>query len=263
MSKSSTTGCVVRTRALLTVCLMLVAYAWLSGCGESSSSSAGRATSDVVFSPEGNNLWAYSTTPPFTAQKVNAANSTFDGSPGNPTGWDINGEICSFDKDGTHYLITGEDTHQPNPLPGWGIFELTGDAVGAFAITRVGRLVPTYQPSPSGPDNYGCGVLSDGRIVTTDIGNEASGAANGQLEIWYPPFTSNDVSFCKLDLRLATGQGIYVDTNDDLYLNSPRSVAEPDATAGGRVQVQRTVSDLSRRRRRLWPDRQSGLAAGR
>ncbi|MFN8644036.1 MAG: hypothetical protein U0802_21160 [Candidatus Binatia bacterium] len=38
----------------------------------------------IVFSPEGNNLWAYETTPPFVSQKVNAANYTFDGSPGSP-----------------------------------------------------------------------------------------------------------------------------------------------------------------------------------
>jgi hypothetical protein len=76
-------------------------------------------------------------------------------------------------------------------------------------------------------------VLSDGRIVTTDIGNEAGGAANGQLEIWFPPFTGETVSFCKLDLHLATGQGIYVDAHDNLYLNSPRTAVEPDATAAG------------------------------
>ncbi len=53
--------------------------------------------------------------------------------------------------------------------------------------------MPTYQQTPDAPDNYGCGVLSDGRIVTTDIGNEAGGAANGQLIIWFPPFDSDEV----------------------------------------------------------------------
>lgn len=204
--------------------------AFIMACG---GSSGGGATPQTLFSPEGNNLWAYETTPPFTAQKVNAANHTFDGSPSNPNGWDINGEVCSFSSGGKDYLIAGEDTHQPNPLPGWGIFELTGTRVGDFAVNRVGRLVPTYQPSPDGPDNYGCGVLSNGRILTTDIGNEATGAANGQLEIWFPPFTSDQVSFCKLDLHLATGQGIYVDKDDTVYLNSPRPAAEPDATSAG------------------------------
>jgi hypothetical protein len=212
--------------------LAALSTSFLAACSDSSSNSMD-TSEDVLFSPEGNNLWAYATTPPFTAQKVNAANHTFDGSPPNPTGWDINGEVCSFTSHGKRYLITGEDTNQPDPPAGWGIFELTGTRVGEFAIQRVGRLVPTYQPTPDGPDNYGCGVLSDGRIITTDIGNEASGAANGQLEIWFAPFSGDEVSFCKLDLHLATGQGIYVDDDDSFYLNSPRSVADPDATSGG------------------------------
>jgi hypothetical protein len=30
------------------------------------------------------------------SQKVNAANHTFDGTPGDPDAWDINGQICTF-----------------------------------------------------------------------------------------------------------------------------------------------------------------------
>ena len=214
--------------------VVLVALgAALAACGGSSSSSSSAPPAEVLFSPEGNNLWAYELTPPFKGQKVNAANHAFDGTAGNPKGWDINGQVCSFTDRGKHYLVTGEDTHQPNPPAGWGIFELRGSRVGDFSVQRVGRLVPTYQPTRDNPDNYGCGVLSDGRIVTTDIGNEAGGAANGQLEIWFPPFTGDQVSFCKLDLHLATGQGIYVDEDDNLYLNSPRAAAERDATSAG------------------------------
>ena len=40
----------------------------------------------VLFSPEGNNLWAYETTPPFRAQKVNAANHSFGDAPSDPEG---------------------------------------------------------------------------------------------------------------------------------------------------------------------------------
>ncbi len=215
------------------VCLVVLS-ALVAACGDSSSSSSSAGNDDVVFSPEGNNLWAYETTPPFVSQKVNAANHTFDGTPGNPDAWDINGEICHFTKGGKRYLVSGEDTHQPDPPAGWGIFELTGDGVGDFALkTRVARLVPTYQDTPDGPDNYGCAVLSDGRILTTDIGNNAGGAANGQLILWFPPFTGEEISFCKLDLHLATGQGIYVDKHDNLYLNSPRTAVEPDATSAG------------------------------
>ena len=81
--------------------------------------------------------------------------------------------------------------------------------VGDLALEqRVARLVPTYQESRDGPDNYGCGVLADGRIVTTAIGNESGGDANGQLEIWFPPFTGETVSFCKLDLHPAPAHAL-------------------------------------------------------
>ena len=42
---------------------------------------------------------------------------------------------------------------------------MSGTTVGDLSIDRVARLVPTYQPTPDDPDNYGCGVLSDGRIL--------------------------------------------------------------------------------------------------
>src|SRR5262249_55860736 len=127
------------------VALLCVALAGLTACGESDSFSTSTPPAEVLFSPEGNNLWAYAITPPFTAQKVNAANHTFDGTPSNPSGWDINGEICSFNAGGKQYLVTGEDTNQPNPPAGWGIFELHGSRIGEFSINRVARLVPTYQ----------------------------------------------------------------------------------------------------------------------
>jgi len=216
----------------LAAAAVALAGALLAACGDSSSSGSG-SSAQAVFSPEGNNLWAYETTPPFVSQKVSAAHHTFDGSPGDPESWDINGQVCHFTTRGKRYLITGEDTQQPDPPAGWGIFELSGSAVGEFAVERVARLVPTYQPSADGADNYGCGVLSDGRIVTTDIGNQAGGSANGQLIIWFPPFSGEQVQYCKLDLHIATGQGIYVDKHDNLYLNSPRTAPEPDATAAG------------------------------
>ena len=139
---------------------------------------------------------------------MNAANHTFDGTPATRTAGTSTARSATSPRAASSYLVSGEDTHQPDPPAGWGIFALTGDGVGDFALkTRVARLVPTYQDTPDGPDNYGCGVLSDGRILTTDIGNDAGGAANGQLIIWFPPFNGEQVSFCKLDLHLATGQG--------------------------------------------------------
>ena len=236
----------VMRNASYTRCAVIVALVALMGACSSSSKdsaeSADTATSTtvaaaaagtVLFSAEGNNLWAYDTAPPFKRQRVNTANHSVGDAPSDPNGWDINGELCAFSMNGKRYLVTGEDTGQPNPPAGWGVFEVSGANVGDLALERVARLVPTYQPTPDDPDNYGCGVLSDGRIVTTDIGNEASDAANGQLSIWFPPYDSDTVAYCKLDLHLATGQGIYVDDDDSLYLNSPRPSPDPDATSGG------------------------------
>ena len=61
----------------------------------------------VLFSPEGNNLWAYDTTPPFRSQKINTANHSFGDAPSDPKGWDINGQMCTFSMGTKRYLISG------------------------------------------------------------------------------------------------------------------------------------------------------------
>src|SRR4051794_30275558 len=150
----------------------------------------------VLFSPQGNNLDAYSVTTPFAHERV-VTNHDDD-----PNGWDINGEICFLDE---HTFVAGEDTGQPNPPAGWAVFDLRGDHLGDFSAQRVTRLVPTYQPSDGYPDNYGCGVLPDGRVVTTVIGNNASGPEDGELLLWFPPFDGSAApKFCVLDTIIGT-----------------------------------------------------------
>ncbi|MGH9249939.1 MAG: hypothetical protein ACRD0W_10545, partial [Acidimicrobiales bacterium] len=105
----------------------------------------------IVLSTEGNNLNAYEPDPPFREQTV--IRSAAD----DPDGLDINGQVCML-PDGSGF-VAGEDTGQPERTPGWGIFELEGATVGELEAREVGRLVPTYQTD--GPENYGCGVLSD------------------------------------------------------------------------------------------------------
>jgi hypothetical protein len=196
-------------------------------------------TQPILFSPEGNNLNAFATTPPFTSQQVNTANHSFNDAPSDPEGWDINGQVCVSEQQGTTYLIAGEDTLQPDPPAGWGVFVLTGSEIGDMQIERVARLVPTYQRTEDDPDTYGCGVLSDGRIVVTDIGNNAGGTPNGQLTMFYPPYdpdpsrSDETLPFCKIDEKLATGQAIAVTPDGKVYLNSPRPSDDPEATAGG------------------------------
>ena len=188
------------------------------GSGNRDDSSA--EASVLVFNGEGNNLKAYTAEPPFDTQQV-ITNAEDD-----PGGLDINAQICFF-ADGTR-MVAGEDTGQPDPPAGWGIFEVDGDALGDLSARKIGKLTPTYQDSEDSPENYGCGVLSDGRIVTTDIGDQVLGDGNGQLIIWFPPFDRGAdgevgaVPYCKLDVGIATAGGIAVDEEDNLYVASAR-----------------------------------------
>jgi hypothetical protein len=179
----------------------------------------------IVFNGQGNDLDAYDGAPPFNTQKL-FTNANDD--PEN--GLDINAQICFWDDDGTTRFITGEDTGQPDPPAGWGIFDLEGDAVGELEATQVGKLTPTYQPGAD-PENYGCGLLDDGRLVTTDIGNQALGDATGQLIVWFPPFDSRDVAYCKIDISIATAQSIFIDADDNIFVASSRG-ASADEPAG-------------------------------
>lgn len=222
---------VARWRTGAAVLLPLVALGCIAACSDDSGPRFTAA--EVVFSPEGNNLWAYAADAPFEAQKVIAANHTFDGSPGDPDGWDINGQVCFFRRGRDTFMVTGEDTGQPDPPAGWGIFRLDGRAVGDFSAERVGRLVPTYQLTEDQPDPFGCGVLSDGRIVTTDIGNTEAGGATGQLVVWFPPFDRYEVPFCKVDVDIATAQQVWVGSDDAVYLTSPRPTNDASTANSG------------------------------
>ena len=250
----------------------LVACSGDDGGGESrpaTETTAREPPAVIVLSTEGNNLNAYETEPPFEKQTVirTAADD--------PDGLDINGQVCMLPdepegarsaqpgperpgaggaKSGKHVrFVAGEDTGQPERPPGWGIFELEGDAVGELEARQVGRLVPTYQTD--GPENYGCGVLSDGRIVTTDIGNQVTGPPTGQLIVWFPPFDRDEVPYCKLDVALPTPGGIHV-VDGVVYLAAARGPGPgiyryeepfptgPDA-AGGCGEVDGTGAPLA------------------
>jgi hypothetical protein len=170
----------------------------------------------IVFNGEGNNLNAYAAEPPFTKQTVIR---NHDDDP--QRGLDINAQICFF-PDGSSRFIAGEDTGQPNPPPGWGIFKLNGTKIGKLSAKQVGKLTPTYQPTSDNPENFGCGFLADGRVVTTDIGDQQAGSGNGQLTVWFPPFNSRNVRYCKIDVGIATAGTILVDKQDRVYVPSAR-----------------------------------------
>ena len=208
--------------------MALVAAATLAACSGDDNGGAGgddaggegpattsrdEAPAAIVLSTEGNNLNAYEADPPFRKQAV--IRTVAD----DPDGLDINGQVCMLPGAGGLF-VAGEDTGQPERTPGWGIFELDGAAVGDLEAREVARLVPTYQTD--GPENYGCGVLSDGRIVTTDIGNQVTGPPTGQLIVWFPPFDSEQVAYCKVDVALPTPGGIHV-RDDAVYLATARA----------------------------------------
>ena len=160
----------------------------------------------LVFNGQGNDLAAYLSVPPFTKHFVDKHYE-----PQHPKNLDLNGQIC-FDPKRPNRFVAGEDTLQDTTgHPGWGILELQGTQLDELSVKEVGKLVPTYQTSGSNPENYGCGFLPDGRILTTDVGNQASGSGDGQLIVWFPPFESRDVKYCKVNVTLTTGQGMLVD----------------------------------------------------
>lgn len=213
-------------RALRTTCLLVLAsaLALVVGCSDDDGSAppADEPADDVdpgppiVFSGQGNHLDAYSSAPPFEHQRV--ISSAADDPDG---GLDINAQLCFFEDEGTRYLIAGEDTDQDGTgTQGWGIFEVTGDAVGELEATQVAKLTPTFS-GESNPENYGCGRLSDGRLVTGDVGNQAGGPATGQLIIWIPPYDSFDsVAYCKLDVEIGTAGQILVLDDDSILITS-------------------------------------------
>ena len=152
-------------------------------------------------------------------------------------GRDLNAQICfTRGPEGQVRFIAGEDTNQGSGhnTAGWGYFELSGSKVGEFDFVELGKLIPTYLTGADGAENYGCGFLSDGRLLTTDVGDQAFGPATGQLIMWFPPFnngaTFTDTGvvpdtpgrYCKLDIALPTAQQIAIDSQDRVYVAAAR-----------------------------------------
>ena len=191
----------------------------------------------LVFNGEDNRLNAYDAA---TGEKQTVIPSASD----DPArGLDINAEICflpddlSWIPDGERWFVAGEDTDQ-NTEPGvikqgWGIFALRGNRIGNLGASQVGKLVPqSFVTEGDNPENYGCGDLPDGRLVTTDVGDQLpQDPATGQLIVWFPEAThmtgrQEDGSFpvvphCKIDVALGTAGGIEVD-GTDVYAASNR-----------------------------------------
>jgi hypothetical protein len=139
-------------------------------------------------------------------------------------GLDINGQVCVL-PDGSGRFVAGEDTGQPNPPPGWGVFAADG--------TQVGKLTATY--FVAGAEPFGCAVDAAGRLFTSEVGNQASGPPNGQLIMWFPPYdqfpgppgaypntNERSTNFCKLAADLGTAGSVAVDALGRVYVSAAR-----------------------------------------
>ncbi len=157
---------------------------------------------------------------------------------------DMNGMICRF-PDGSGRFVNGEDTGQPNPPPGWGVFEADG--------TQVGKLTATYNVAQAEP--FGCAFNGDGILFTTEVGNQGFGTANGQLIMWFPPYdqfpgppgaypntNAPSTNFCKIATDIGTAGAVAVDPQGRVYVAassqlsifrfSPPFPTSPDAAGG-------------------------------
>jgi hypothetical protein len=176
------------------------------------------ATAGTVFGAEANRLHAYQGVAGFPRQTVIPSDNDAPGE-----GRDINGQICfTRGPDNQLRFIAGEDTGQgpSHATAGWGLFNLDG-SFPDFAWEQIGKMTPTYQDGDEA-ENYGCGFLPDGRLLTTDVGNQAAGPGTGQLIVWFPPLDAEDVRYCKLDIGIGTAQQIAVD-GEVVYVASSRA----------------------------------------
>jgi outer membrane protein assembly factor BamB len=148
-------------------------------------------------------------------------------------GRDSNGAICRF-SDGTGRYVHGEDTGQPDPPAGFGLFAADGK--------QIGKLTPSYPVYSSGqPEPHGCAIRDDGVLFTTDVGQQGFGSNNGQLVMWFPPYdhfpgpppphpdaypNNNDISsnFCKIDETIGTAASVMIDRQNRVYAASSSSL---------------------------------------
>lgn len=131
---------------------------------------------------------------------------------------DVNGMVC-FLPDGSGRFVAGEDTGQPSPPPGWGIFGPDG--------RQVGKLTATYRAEQGEP--HGCAFAPDGRLFTTSVGNQGFGSPLGQLILWFPPYEgypggypsdAASTSFCKIATDIGTAGGVAIDDEGNVYVAS-------------------------------------------
>ena len=157
---------------------------------------------------------------------------------------DVNGMICAL-PDGSGGFVAGEDTGQPSPPPGWGVFSADG--------VQRGKLTATYFVEQGEP--YGCAFDAAGVLFTGELGNVGFGTPRGQLIRWFPPYDrfpgppgaypAADAAsdhFCKIAIDIGNAGGVVVDHAGRVYVASagrgailrfsPPFPTGPDAAGG-------------------------------
>jgi hypothetical protein len=224
-----------RTATILAV--LLIATAVAAGCSSGSSPSSSPPTSArstttsteaspgttqqpgsqaIVFLSVGGNIDAYAAAAPYTRQRVVAAGTA-------PQGIEPHGQIC-FAPDGSRRFVVAETRPAAPGAPaaaGFGIYQLTGDHVGAFRVRRLAGVLSPSAPG-SAPSTYGCAFLRDGRLLTTDVGS-STGAGTGQLILWFPPLTTTSVGHCVVGSGIASPGGLAADSRGGVALTSSRA----------------------------------------
>ena len=135
---------------------------------------------------------------------------------------DLNGIACAF-PDGSGRFVAGEDTGQPSPPPGWGVFSPEG--------VQIGKLTATYFVDQGEP--YGCGFDAAGTLFTSELGNVGFGTPKGQLIRWFPPFVhfpgepgaypdtdAHSANFCKIAVDIGNASGLAIDEKGRVYVSS-------------------------------------------
>jgi outer membrane protein assembly factor BamB len=189
---------------------------------------SGSGAGELLYSTEGNRLRridldSIDARPLAEDVLVESASDTETGPAVRP-GRDVNGMICPL-PDASGGFVLGEDTGQPTPPPGWGVFDASG--------TQIGKLTASYLVAQAEP--FGCAFAPNGTLFTTEVGAQGFGAANGQLILWfpdpvksfatfpgppgaYPNTNERSTSFCKLAIDLATAGAVAVDGLGRVYV---------------------------------------------
>jgi hypothetical protein len=166
-------------------------------------------------------------------------------------GRDVNGMICPL-PDGSGRFVLGEDSGQPRPKPGWGLFSADGRR-------QLGKLTPSTFVAQG--ETFGCVFDSEGILFGTEVGTGGFGADNGQLIRWFPPYDvfpgpegaypdtdAVSTNFCKIAVDIGTATGLAIDEQDRVYVAA--------SLCGGRgVPLLTPLPHRTRRGRRLQPKR--------